>query len=415
MFILVKNRYADFLPADTFTGSLSTRYVFPRLTKFENLCIFKIDCHELYSIVSEMNTIQREKLILKYVIDLHIRSGMPVGSRMLARLLPMEISAATIRNVMADLEDRGFLAQPHHSAGRVPTDKGYRAYVNEMLDPEPLPADETAHILQTLNALTQRINRLADGMNDILISSSKVLANISNELGIILAPRFNQSVFEKLNFYKLESGRILVELNLANGFVKTVIWDISSDLSADDLRTITQSLNEQLGGLSIDEIRRTIGDRTAHLNTRLDQSQTSLIRLIVQSAKDLFNFDHTQLFRYSGANNIISKPDFSNPSELLSLMNFLEDAGRFSQLLLDRSDDQPFSVTIGGENSSSEISNCSLVTANYRVGEVTGQIGVVGPKRMPYSRIIPLVRFTAKTLEHIINQTASDTNEVIHV
>lgn len=353
-----------------------------------------------------MNGIQREKLILKHVIDIHIRSGMPVGSGMLVKFLPFDVSAATVRHVMADLEEKKLLTQPHHSAGRIPTDLGYRMYVDELLEPETITDEEAWHISRTLSALTQRVSKLAEGMNDILASSSRVLANISNELGIILAPRFNDSVFDQLRFHTLDQDRILIELNLKSGFVKTVIWDIPSRLPAEDLRSITQSLNEQLSGLTVDEIRRTIGERTRHLSRRYAESTSGLIGLIVQAAQDLFNFDQPKLFSYSGTNHIISKPDFTDQNELLALMSFLDDAERFSKLLINRSADESLSVTIGGENESSEVAGCSLITANYRVGEVSGQIGVVGPKRMPYSRIIPLVRYTARTLEQIINDVS---------
>ncbi len=316
---------------------------------------------------------------------------------------------------MADLEERELLAQPHQSAGRVPTDKGYRTYVNEILEPQTLSKDDTLLIAQSLQALTRKISRLADSMNEILISSARVLADVTDELGIILAPQFNDSVFEKLQFYKIEIDRVLVELSLKNGFVKTVIWEVASGLSAEDLHDISRSLNERLSGLSVAEIRKTIGERTAQLQSGADGTRSGLIRLIAQTADELFNFGHTRPLNFSGANHMIRKPDFNSQSELQALLELLEDSDRFSNLLLSRTCDEPCAVTIGGEHELSEIAGCSLITAQFHVAGASGQIGVFGPKRMPYGRMIPLVQFTAKTLEHLINANATDVHEVMHV
>lgn len=362
-----------------------------------------------------MQGLDREKLILKYVVDIHIRTGEPVGSRQVAKRLPFELSPATIRNVMADLEEKNLLMQPHHSAGRIPTDKGYRAYIDEMLQPETLTPEEQQAIRSAFYSLVSRMGHLAEGSNDILLSSARVLADISNELGVILAPRFNQSVFERLQFYKLESDRLLVELNLKNGFVKTVIWDLRSDLTMDDLRRIASALNEQLSGLTVEEIRKTIPQRTEHLRYRFAEPPSGLIRLIVEAADELFNFDPFRIVNYSGADHVIGKPELTDRQELKALMELLEDTERLTRLINARGGEEPLSVMIGQEHSMAELSGFSLIAADFNVGEATGRIGLIGPKRMPYARMIPLVRFSAQTLENIIHQRYPEVHEVHHV
>lgn len=351
-----------------------------------------------------MLTSERERLILKYAVHQFIDTGNPVGSRFLSKKLPVEWSAATIRNTMADLEEQGYLNHPYKSAGRIPTDKGYRTYVDNMLEMEKLTEEEKSVITSAIQEIANDISRISEGMSEILYHCSRALAKISNELGIVLSPRFNLCVFDRLDLIRIAEDRVLIELRLKTGFVKTVVMDIRSRLSGDDLLSISQILNERLSGLSVAKIRSTIAERIKDTENRFDNNQRGLVQWLVQSADRLFDFDKTNALNYAGTNNILSKPDFTDQGEVLSLISLLENKSEFAEVLSARDHQEGALVTIGTENHRKIINGCSVVTANYRLGDVTGTVGVIGPKRMPYGKIIPLVQYTAEALEKIFNE-----------
>lgn len=347
---------------------------------------------------------ERERLILKYAVHQFINTGNPIGSRFLSKKLPIEWSAATIRNTMADLEEQGYLNHPYKSAGRIPTDKGYRTYVDNMLEMEKLTEEEKSIITTAIQEIANDISRISDGMDEILYHCSRALAKISNELGIVLSPRFNLCIFDRLDLIQIAEDRVLIELRLKTGFVKTVVMDIRSRLSWSDLLSINQILNERLSGLSVAKIRSTIAERIKETEGRFDHNQRGLVQLLVQAADRLFDFDKINVLNYAGTNNILSKPDFADQGEVLSLIELLEDKSGLVEVLNARDHQDGALVTIGTENHIKIINGCSVVTASYRLGEVTGTVGVIGPKRMPYGKIIPLVQYTATALEQRFNE-----------
>ncbi len=340
--------------------------------------------------------------MLKHVVRHYIESGTPVGSRVLTRQLPIEWSPATVRNIMADLEEQGFLGHPHKSAGRVPTDKGYRAYVDDLLELENLTPEERGAIARAVTQINAKIMRITEGVDEVLYYTSRVLARISNELGIILSPRFNTGLLEKLQLVPVTSDRIVIELSLRSGFVKTVLLETQARLSHEYLREINQILNERLGGLSIADIRQTIEQRLQDLSYRFAEDQRRFIRVFVRLADSLFNFDTAHLLNYSGTNNILTKPDFVDQQDVQTIFQMLEEKSDFVDKLLGRLSSKGVEVTIGNENGF-DVANISIVTANYRIGDVYGVVGVMGPRRMPYSRIIPLVQHTASVLDKTLN------------
>lgn len=349
------------------------------------------------------NKSDREKLILKYVIRYFIDTGNPVGSGFISKKLPMDLSTASIRNIMSDLEEQGYLQHPHTSAGRVPTDKGYRAYVNEMVELEQLSVDEKNMISSAIRDITNKISRITKGIEDVLFFSSKALAEISNELGIILSPRFNLCVFEKLNLIPIATGRILIELSLRSGFVKNVILEVESNLTNGELPRIEQLLNERLSGLTVAEIRKTITERLKDVSYG-KTDRRHFFHVFLRSSDQLFNFDDKNLLTFAGANNILTKPDFFESKDPYAIIRMLEEKNGFVDILSERIDGGGVAVTIGEENDIKDMNGCSIVKANYRMGDVTGTVGVIGPKRMPYGKIIPLVRHTAKLLDQTLNE-----------
>ncbi len=346
---------------------------------------------------------QRQKLILKYAVRFFIETGLPVGSEFLSRQLPLGLSAASIRNIMADLEDQGFLHHPHTSAGRVPTDKGYRAYVDEMVDIQELSGEERKIISSAVHEITHKISRINQGVEDILFFSSRALAEISNELGIILSPRFNLCVFEKLNLISIASDRILVELSLRTGFVKNVVLELGVVHTYGELQQIEQVLNERLSGLTVAEIRQTISERLKDLSYR-EPDRRHFYQVFLRSSDHMFDFDDKNLLTFAGANNILTKPDFSDRQDPLTIIRMLEEKHTFVEMLSRNIGSDSVDVSIGEENGIKDMTGCSVVKAHYRFGNVTGTVGVIGPKRMPYGKIIPLVKHTAKVLDKTLNK-----------
>lgn len=346
------------------------------------------------------NKTDKEKLILKYAIRFFIDTGNPVASGFISKNLPVEMSAATVRNIMSDLEEQGYLQHPHTSAGRVPTDKGYRAYVNDILDTEQLSGDEKKIISSAIREITHKISRLSKGLEDVLFYSSKALAEISNELGIILSPRFNLSVFDKLNLIPIAADRLLIELSLRSGFVKNVILEVASNLNSGELTQIERTINERLSGLTVADIRQTISERLKDLSQR-DTHPRHFFQVFLRSSDRLFNFDDKNMLTFAGANNILTKPDFHESKDPYTIIQMLEEKSGFVDLLSENIDG--VAVTIGEENDIRNMQGCSIIRANYRMGEVTGTVGVIGPKRMPYDKLIPLVQQTARLLDQTLN------------
>ena len=349
------------------------------------------------------NKKQREKLILKYVIKYFIDTGNPIGSEFISRRLPVDLSAATIRNIMSDLEEQGYLHHPHTSAGRIPTDKGYRAYVNEMVDMEDLSKEEKGIISSAIREITHKIVRINQGVEDILFFSSKALAEISNELGIILSPRFNLCVFDKLTLASVASDRILIELSLRTGFVKNVVLTVELNHTREELHQIERVLNERLSGLTIADIRHTISERLNDLS-RQEADRRHFFHTFLRSSDQLFNFDDKNLLTFAGANNILTKPDFSDRNDPFAIIRMLEEKNAFVDMLSKSIYGGGVDVTIGAENEITDMTGCSVIKANYKVGDVTGTVGVIGPTRMPYGKIIPLVQHTARLLDQTLNQ-----------
>jgi heat-inducible transcriptional repressor len=349
------------------------------------------------------NKKQREKLILKHVIKCFIDTGNPIGSEFVSRRLPVDLSAATIRNIMSDLEEQGYLHHPHTSAGRVPTDKGYRTYVNEMVDMDELTHEEKSLISSTIREITHKIFRINQGVDEILFFSSKALAEISNELGIILSPRFNLCVFDKLVLVSVASDRILIELSLRTGFVKNVVLTVELNHTREELLQIEQVLNERLSGLTVADIRQSISERLKDLSS-METDRRHFFHTFLRSSDQLFNFDDKNLLTFAGANNILTKPDFSDRKDPYAIIRMLEEKKAFVEMLSKSIDGGGVDVTIGAENEITDMTGCSVIKANYKVGDVTGTVGVIGPTRMPYGKIIPLVQHTARLLDHTLNQ-----------
>ncbi len=340
--------------------------------------------------LEEMN--DREKEILRLIVHDFILMATPVSSRSLHKNYKLAYSPATIRNVMMDLEEKGYLQQPHVSAGRVPTNLGYRFYVDSLMKPERLTSREKKIIFEDLNTVSSDINH-------ILERASQVLARISKQLGVVLIPHFYDGIFEKLELVPISGNRTLMVLKLNSGLVKTIMMELDFQISRDKLDTTARILNRRLSGLKLGEIKRTIDQRLRNISG----GHANMIRYFINQANELFDFEEWEEVYYGGTQNIVHQPEFSDQQRLESLMTLLDNRRNIIQSLTKIEDSRRIIVKIGEENKDLNIQHCSLVTSWYHVGGVRGTLGIIGPTRMRYAKIIPIVDYMSQVLSNVLS------------
>ena len=258
------------------------------------------------------NLSKREETILHNIIERFIRTATPVGSRFISQKTEIGLSPATIRNVMADLEEFGYLAHPHTSAGRVPTDLGYRTYIDKLMEPETVSFSHQEKILQQLNSTNEP--------EEILRLTSKIISSITKQLSIVTIPRFEKTILEKLELVHISSNKIVVLLSLDNGIVKTAMIEIHEEISRFKIDEITTVLNEKLAGLTISEIRETFKDRIK--NSSIDE--TSLIRLFVDSVDKIFEPTKNESLHINIPTEVLNQPEFVNVNQFRTIVELLE-------------------------------------------------------------------------------------------
>jgi heat-inducible transcriptional repressor len=335
---------------------------------------------------------ERERDILRRVVFNFIQSAVPVGSRYISKHFDSQLSPATIRNVMADLEDLGFLSHPHTSAGRVPTDLGYRYYVDYLMEVQSLSDADVAQIELQLNIPTDP--------DSLLRETSKLLGKISKQLSVVSSPHISSGVFEKLELIPISSSRILVVISIRTGLVKTLMMEVGIEMKREYLEQVSRLLNERLSGLTLREIRETFVERTRDMQ----DERTGLVRLFIESVDNLFDdMKDRDKVHISGTQNIIDQPEFIDPKNFRSVIELIENDDIIVHLLEKHENlDKNFAVTIGSENDDSKAKEYSVVSATYDLEGIKGRVGIIGPKRMDYAKVIPLVDHVAKLVARMM-------------
>jgi heat-inducible transcriptional repressor len=329
----------------------------------------------------------REKEILREVIHDFILTANPVGSKFIAEKLNEHLSPATIRHVMAQLEELGYLDHPHTSAGRIPTDKGYRIYLDSLISFDELDEGARAEISEGLNA------SLASG--DLLSEASKLLGKVSKQLSLVSAPYLGEATLTKLELISLNSSKILVVISLESGLIRTIVLEVVTEVSDQRLKKINSILNERLAGLKLSEIRETILDRVG------DYASEDVISHFASMSEKIFSSTSDSDRVHIGMpQGILSHPEFDLPENLKGILEILGDENVILHILEKSDKSEPITVKIGSENKEAKLKDYSLITARYEVGAIKGTVGVVGPRRMQYSRLIPLVDFVAKVISN---------------
>ena len=325
---------------------------------------------------------ERESQVLLALIDCYIQQGRPVGSKVLLESEDLGISPATIRNTLAGLEDKGMVYQPHTSAGRVPTDKGYRFYVAQGLKEGFVGNAEGRGLRFLVEAKLQQSS--ADA---ILNQLASIIGDVSCQLGIVMAPAFEQGIFHKLELIRLSYNRLMLVLTIDQEFVKSLVIKVDACVSQQELEAVSHLLNQRLQGLTMKEIKAS-GRELLH---SLESNTPLLLKVVVEEIEGLGQPDFGDLY-IAGSRNLCLQPEFRDPSCMAALMDMVEKKEPLADLLSGR---QGVVVTIGDEHEYQEMHPCAMVTASYDVNGIGGVIGVIGPTRMPYGRVVALVNYAA--------------------
>jgi len=332
---------------------------------------------------------EREELVLRSIVQLFILTTSPVGSRYLSKRLEEErLSAATIRNTMADLEEKGLITHPHTSAGRVPTDLGYRFYVDALMHAERLTGAERATIRRSIDPGTPTPLLMRE--------ASRLIAAVTSQLGLVTAPEVLDGRLERVELVPLSSSRLLAVFSLGGSMVRTVTVEMRHEFTRDRLDMIAALLNERLAGVPLRELRATARERLRDLADPDDP----LVRSIMESSDDLFaesaGYDRV---RISPTQNLLRQPEFNNADQVRGIVELIENEEVVIHLLDEHAGDEgEVKVAIGSELGAEQLADYSLVTTRYRVGSATGTVGLIGPKRMNYARMSVIVAAIASAL-----------------
>ncbi|HXF46577.1 MAG TPA: heat-inducible transcriptional repressor HrcA [Burkholderiaceae bacterium] len=335
---------------------------------------------------------ERARLLLKTLIERYIAEGQPVGSRSLSKLSGLDISPATIRNVMSDLEEMGYVASPHTSAGRVPTPRGYRLFVDTLLTVQPLEEEQTRAIEGQLQvAEPQRAIQTA----------AQLLSNLSHFAGVVLTPR-RASTFRQVEFLRLSEKRVLMILVTPDGDVQNRILLTDHAYTQAQLVEAANILNQHFAGLTFEEARSRLQGELTELRAEIAR----LMEAAVQAGADAAQATDPVLI--SGERNLLGVTDLAaDLDKLRALFDLFEHKTRLLNLLDVSSRAQGVQIYIGGESQLVPLDEMSLVVAPYEVdGKVVGTLGVIGPTRMAYERVIPIVDITAKLLSNVLSQSS---------
>ncbi|KKW68944.1 HrcA family transcriptional regulator [Lampropedia cohaerens] len=330
----------------------------------------------------------RARVLLTTLIERYIEDGQPVGSRTLAKSSGLELSAATIRNIMADLEDMGLIASPHTSAGRIPTPKGYRLFVDSMM------------VVQRNQLKVQAPALNPDQPQRVIANAAQMLSNLSQFVGVVVAPQ-KSTVFHHIEFLRLSAQRVLVIMVSPDGNVQNRVMLTEADIAQDDLTQASNYLNAHYSGLSIDQVRERLRNEVDRLRGEIAKLMEAAVS---EPAKEGDAAEQDVVI--SGERNLLAISDLSKDMDSIRrAFDLFEQKNQILQLLEVTGQAEGVKIYIGGESQIVPISELSVVSAPYEVdGQVVGTLGVIGPTRMPYDRMVQIVDITARLLTNALSR-----------
>lgn len=339
-----------------------------------------------------MNLGDRKRLILQAIIEDYINTAEPVGSRTISKKYLTNTSPATIRNEMADLEEMGYIEQPHTSAGRIPSDKGYRLYVDQMMEQQAINKSQNEMIKKQFTDTLGEIDRL-------IKHASKLLSQMTQYTSIITTPQVNKTALKHIQLIKIDQSTVLAIIITDAGIVKNSVLRLLKDVPNDVLEKISKILNDSICGMCVEDIAslalQDIPDGLAGYREIIEQVLPELIQTLIYS-------DNVEIY-HDGAANILNLPEFNDINKARSFLNTLEEKDLLFNVLKEPKEN--INVSIGSENKYEQLQNCSLITATYKLnGKTIGSIGVIGPTRMEYSKVISVVDCMTNNLSEILTK-----------
>ncbi len=339
---------------------------------------------------------ERKMKILQAIVKNYLETGEPVGSRTISKYTDLNLSSATIRNEMADLEEQGYILQPHTSAGRIPSDKGYRVYVDEMMKERETLLDSREKELDTMkDFLVEKVDRV----ETLLQNMAKVLANNTNYATMISTPKLHTNRVKYIQLSSVEENQILCVLVLEGNIIKNKILNVNAPLNNETILKLNILLNSTLNGLTLEEINLgMISNMTLQAG-----EQSELIRSVLDAIAEAINSEKDMEIYTSGATNILKYPELSDSVNASRLIGTLEEKKLLTNLIADVNDGEEgnaIQIYIGDETPVQSMKDCSVVTATYELEDgMRGTIGVIGPKRMDYEKVVETLKTVKNQLD----------------
>ncbi len=336
---------------------------------------------------------ERQRVVLSSIVRRYIGNAEPVGSRQVSKDIVDALSPATIRNVMADMEEMGLIDQPHTSAGRQPTERGFRVWVDQIMPEDPL-SDTEKHVVDS--ALAQ-----ARSEEQLLAAAALALAEVTRQLGVAISPVLDGSRLDRLELVPVREKTLLLVASFGSGLIRSVAVELDSPVERERLADLVRRVHLTALGRTPAEIHRDLAIRETPSGTPPhpdDPGNDDLVRQILHALLDLAHPARGGDAFLQGAGNVLSQPELGERRSMTNLVQLMEDRSQLAQLLQERTGREGAYITIGSENRLEHLRTLSLVTHNYRIGDAKGTVGVLGPTRMPYGKLVSAVDYIALRL-----------------
>jgi heat-inducible transcriptional repressor len=339
----------------------------------------------------------RERRVLEAVIQSYVETAEPAGSRTISRRFGLGVSPATIRNTMSDLEEKGYLYHPHTSAGRVPTDVAYRLYVDSLMRVAPIANPDREKLAEQLSASG------GSTIEAILRRAAQSLSVLTQELGMAVGPRLDQIVLQRLELVRLSSERLVLVLSLHGGAVRQIFVEVGERIADNALAEVSMVLNERLAGLTLREIRASLAARLRDANP--GSNTRELLNIFVQERESIFDdpLRRDESLVLGQTSVLAEQPEFASSDQMRRLLALTESNEHLTELLRRRHINPGLSITIGNEHGDPRFENFTIVTSEYRAGSLAGVIGVIGPTRMPYEKVIAVVTHASRLVSDLLD------------
>ncbi|MFL6247118.1 MAG: heat-inducible transcriptional repressor HrcA [Thermoanaerobaculia bacterium] len=341
----------------------------------------------------------RAREVLREIILQHIANGEPIGSRTLSKCGKFQLSPASLRNVMADLEDLGFLQQPHTSAGRIPTDRGYRYFINHLMKSRALT-------LREREVIDEEVGNASE-IDEVLHLSSSVLSKLSDQVGVIFMPTLLQFAIRSMDFILVADNRIMCIAVGINGVVVNKVIETRYVCTRDELEKISRYITIEFAGCTLDVIRRRLIRMTEQERTQHDQMLQKTISLGIEAVNDVAPFEH-ELY-VEGAASILNKPEFADAASFRKTFLALQEKEKLVEILETCLSEEGLQILVGSESDFTQMHNFSIVARRYGSASAPlGMVGIIGPMRMEYARMAPLVDYLSRALSRKIEEEQVD-------